>query len=145
MKTAFHFLWASLASTLSAMILLGVTLPIAIYLATGTITGEGFGPTLIAEIAILPLVVIIGGTVALPMSMMMGAAMLWAEKRSGKLFTLGSWIIAGLAAGLLAATIVGVNDDGLFRILSIPCLAASGALGAWVFARVWRRGTNRRV
>jgi hypothetical protein len=140
MKTALHFLWSSIAATLSAMALLGLTLPLATYLITGTITGEGFWLSLVAMVVLLPMYAIIGGTVALPMAMVAGGAMLWGEKMRGRSFAPRTWIIAGLAAGVLVSLFVGTNDTDLMRLAAFPCLTSAAALGAWAFMRAWRRG-----
>jgi uncharacterized membrane protein len=142
MKFTFLFVWASVAATLAAMTLLGLTLPLALYVTTGTITGEGFWPTLIAIIFLLPMYIIIGGSVALPTAMVAGGAMLWGEKRRGVPFRPRVWIITGAAAGVLVSVFVGVNDSSLSRLAAFPCLTSAAALGAWVFALVWQRGSK---
>ncbi len=139
MKTALHLLWASLAATLAAMALLTVTMPLTLLATSGSVSGDGFWPSLGAMAVMLPFVIVIGGTVALPMAALAGGAMLWGEKTRGSLFTTRAWIIAGLAAGLLVSALVGTNDPDLARLVHIPWLACAGALGAWVFVRVWRR------
>jgi hypothetical protein len=140
MKSAPRFLWASLAATLAAMVLLTLTMPLTLWATTGAVTGEGFGPSLFAIVAMLPFVVVIGGIIALPMAMIAGGAMLWWEGRRGALFSKSSWILAGLGAGLLTSAFVGTNDSDFARLVHIPWFACGGAMGAWMFARVWRRG-----
>jgi hypothetical protein len=144
MKTALHFLWASFAATLCAMALLTLTMPLTLLGTTGTVTGEGFWPTLGAMVVMLPFVIVIGGTVALPVAALAGGAMLWGEKRRGTPFSERAWVFAGLAAGLLVSAIVGTNDADLARLVHIPWFASAGAIGAWMFARVWRRGRGTR-
>jgi hypothetical protein len=141
MKIAFRLLKSGIAATLAAMLLLGLTIPITLYAATGTVTGEGFWPTVGAMIFMLPFVAIIGGTVALPLAIILGGSMLWWENKRGVPFTNRAWIIAGLAAGLLVSSFVGTNDDNLSRLIHIPWFTAASILGAWVFARTWRRST----
>jgi hypothetical protein len=140
MKTPLRFLWASLAATLAAMALLGLTLPLATYPITGTITGEGFWLSLITMIVLLPMYALIGGTVALPAAMIAGGAMIWGEARRGALFSPRTWIIAGVVAGVVVSLFVGTNDTDASRLAAFPCLTSAAALGAWVFMRVWRRG-----
>jgi hypothetical protein len=142
MKTALHFLWASLAATLAAMALLTITMPLTLLANTGSVTGEGFWPSLLATVAMLPFVTVIGGMVALPMAALAGGAMLWGENVRGAPFSTRVWIIAGIAAGLLTSTFVGTNDTDAARLIHIPWFACGGAMGAWMFARVWRRGAR---
>jgi hypothetical protein len=139
MKNALHFIWATLAATLSAMALLTLTMPLTLWAINGTVTGEGFWASLGAIVVMLPFVVVIGGIIAVPMAALAGGAMLWWEKRRAAPFTPLGWIIAGLAAGLLTSTFVGTNDSDLARLVHIPWFACAGAMGAWMFARVWRR------
>lgn len=140
MKITRRFLWASLAATLAAMALLTVTLPLTLWATTGTVTGEGFWPSLGSMVVLLPFVTLIGGMIALPLSMLAGGAMLWGEKKRGTPFTTRSWTLAGLAAGMLVSAFVGTNDSDTARLVHVPWFASAGAFGAWVFARVWRRG-----
>jgi hypothetical protein len=140
MKRAVHFLWASVAATLAAMALLTVTMPLTLFATTGSVTGEGFWPSLGAMVVMLPFVVLIGGVIALPTAALAGGAILWAEKRRATPFAARTWTITGLAAGLLVSLIVGTNDPVSARLVHIPWFASAGAMGAWVFARVWRQG-----
>jgi hypothetical protein len=142
MKTTLRFLWASLAATLAAMAWLTLTMPLTLLANTGSVPGEGFLPSLIMTFAMLPFVTVIGGTIALPMAAAAGGAMLWGEKRRGAPFAIRTWIIAGLAAGLLVSAIVGTNDTDFARMVHVPWFASAGAIGAWMFARVWRRGVR---
>jgi hypothetical protein len=139
MKIALRLLKSSIAATLAAMLLLGLTIPITIYAATGTVTGEGFWPTVGAMIVMLPFVAVIGGMIALPLAIISGGAMLWWENKRGVPFTNRAWIIAGMVAGLLVSAFVGTNDDNLSRLIHTPWFIAASILGAWVFARTWRR------
>jgi hypothetical protein len=140
MKRALHFLWSSLAATLAAMAFLTLTMPLTLLATTGSVTGEGFWPSLGAMVVMLPFVIVIGGAIGLPMAAAAGGAMLWAEKSRGAPFTPRIWIIAGLGAGLLVSAFVGTNDPDFARLVHIPWFASAGAMGAWVFAKVWRRG-----
>ncbi len=139
MKPIPRFLWANLAATLSSMALLTLTLPLYLLAATGTVTGEGVGPSLIGLLAMLPFVTVIGGMIALPAAALAGGAMLWWQKRRGTPFSPRAWIIAGAAAGLFVSFFVGTNDADWARMITAPWFALAGALGAWVFARVWGR------
>jgi hypothetical protein len=139
LRPAGHFLLASLAATVSAMGMLTLTMPLQLIATTGSVTGEGFWPTVAAMIVMLPFVIVIGGTIALPTTALAGGAMLWWEKKCGTRFPARAWIIAGLAAGMLVSAFVGTNDSDAARLANIPWFACAGALGAWVFARVWRR------
>jgi hypothetical protein len=139
MKPSLRFLRASLAATLSAMALLTLTSPLTLLATTGSVFEGGFWPSLGAVVVMLPFVTIIGGTIALPMAALAGGAMLWGEKTRGAPFTTRAWIIAGLAAGLLVSAFVGTNDTDFTRLVHIPWFASAGAMGAWVFARTWRR------
>jgi hypothetical protein len=139
MQPALRFLWASLAATLAAMALLTLTLPLYLLAATGTVTGAGVGPSLIGVVAMLPFVTVIGGMIALPAAALAGGAMLWWQKQRGAPLTPSRWIMAGAAAGLFVSFFVGTNDADWARMITAPWFALAGALGAWVFARVWGR------
>jgi hypothetical protein len=140
MKNVPHFIRACLAATVFAMTLLTLTMPLTMWAISGTVTGEGFWPSFGAIVLMMPFVIVIGGIIALPLAALVGGAMLWWEARRGRLFSTSSWILAGLGAGLLTSAFVGTNDSDFARLVHIPWLASAGAMGAWVFARVWRRG-----
>jgi hypothetical protein len=139
MKNSIRFFWASLAATVSSMTLLTLTMPLFLWAATGTVTGEGVGPSLVGVFAMLPFVTFIGGMIALPAAALAGGAMLWWQKRRGAPFTPRAWIIAGTAAGMFVSLFVGTNDSDWARMITAPWFALAGAFGAWVFAWVWGR------
>lgn len=139
MKTALPFLKACFAATLAAMAFLTLTMPLTLWAISGTFTGEGFWPSFGAMVLMMPFVIFIGGTIALPLAALAGGAMLWGENRRGAPFATRTWIIAGLAVGLLVSALVGTNDSDLARLVHIPWFVSASAIGAWVFERVWRR------
>jgi hypothetical protein len=132
-----------LAATLSSMALMALTTPVFLLATTGTVTGEGIGPTMGAMVVMLPIEVVVGGTIALPVAALAGGAMLLWQRKRGTPFSARAWIVAGLLAGLLVSRFVGTNDADLARLVTAPWFACLGALGAWVFARVWGRSGAR--
>jgi hypothetical protein len=141
MKTIFQFLWASFASAVAAMVLLGLGIQLTVIATTGSLTGEGFWPSLGAMVVTTGFVIVFGGIIALPAAMVAGGAMLWAEHARGKPLALSIWVLVGLVIGLLVVVFVGATDTRTL-LLHAPWHLSASALGAWVFAREWRRGRN---
>jgi hypothetical protein len=138
------FLWASIAATLAAMLLLGIGIQVTVLATTGSLTGEGFWPSLGAMVITSGFVILIGGIIALPTAMVAGGAMLWIERVRGKPLELRIWGAVGLVIGLLVMSFSGaINTRTL--LFHVPWYLCAAAVGALVFAVVWRRNMRAAV
>jgi hypothetical protein len=140
MRSALRFVLASIASALSVMVVLTLTMPIYLLATTGTVTGEGAPITLGALAFVLPFVIIIGGSIALPAAALAGSAMIFWQEQRGAPLTLCAWTFVGLASGILASLFFGTHDPVAARLIAAIWFACAGAAGAWVFRRMMKHG-----
>lgn len=140
MRPALRFVLASLASTLSSMTLLTLTMSLFLWPPSVKMFDEGTGAALGGIGFMLVLVILIGGMIALPASILAGGAMLLWQKRRGATLSTGAWIFAGMVAGVLVSAFTGTIVPFPDRLATAPLFASAGALGAWTFVCVWRCG-----
>jgi hypothetical protein len=122
------------------MAVLTLTMPIYLLATTGTVTGDDAPTTLGALAMMLPFVILIGGSIALPAAALAGSAMVFWQKQRGAPVTLRTWIFAGLASGILASLFFGTHDPRAARLIAAIWFACAGAVGAWVFRRMMKHG-----
>ncbi len=137
MNPLFRFLLACLGSSLSALLLMTLTIPIYL-LAVGESQLGGFNMMLVSSLMLLPFVLAFGGVIALPAAAVAGGAMLWWQKRRGLPVAVHIWMIAGTAAGVLVSIVIGSDDPLMARMATTIWFAAAGTMGAWVFQRIMR-------
>lgn len=136
-----RFMLASLASAVSALLLLAITMPLVISANANLVGQEIIGATLVGILAVIPFVLIFGGIIALPVAALAGGLMLGVQKKRGIPLTQSVWLAAGAICGLIVSLFLGGYDPFVQRLVTAVWLAACGALGAWVFQRVmqlWR-------
>lgn len=137
MKPVFRFLGASLAAALSALLALTLVMPLYLLVGDGAALGSEPGITAVAAWMMLPFVLLIGGPIALPLAAVAGGAMLWWQYRRGSAVSGRGWIIAGLGAGTLVALFMSHGGSVPVALANALWFASAGAVGAWVFRRVW--------
>lgn len=135
MHPALRFMLATFASAFAALLAIDLVFPFADMLSSERETS--LSHSLGTALALLPLVLVLGGIVALPVAAIAGGALIALENGRARPLSLAAWLSSGLAVGLAIALLLSDNTDANGRIVTAIWFSACGTLAAWAFRLVW--------